>query len=115
MSLSGTTIARYSGRDRRLEPSRTAILVVDAQNAEVSEEVRDTYPDFYRNVHETALPAMRRLLDGARKRNAEVIYTVIESMTQDGRDPVAGSQAVKHAYPQRVRACEGHSRGCPAR
>lgn len=86
MSLSGTTIARYSGRDRRLEPSRTAILVVDAQNAEVSEEVRDTYPDFYRNVHETALPAMRRLLDGARKRNAEVIYTVIESMTQDGRD-----------------------------
>lgn len=86
MTTPATTLARYSGRDRKLDPARTAVLVVDAQNAEVSDEVKTAHPEFYRKIREDALPAMRRLLDGARARNAEVVYTVIESLTQDGRD-----------------------------
>lgn len=86
MTSSGTTLARYTGRDRKLDPARTAVLVVDAQNAEISDEIRAAHPDFYHHLRGQALPAMRRLLEGARARKAEVIYTVIESMTLDGRD-----------------------------
>lgn len=86
MSNAGTTLARHSGRDRKLDPRRTAVLVVDAQNAEISAEVQQAHPDFCRQLREHALPAMQRLLAGARAAGAEVVYTVIESLTLDGRD-----------------------------
>ena len=35
----GSTLARYEGRDRKLVAARTAILVVDAQNAELVPEI----------------------------------------------------------------------------
>ena len=86
MSGAGTTVASYSGRDRTLDPARTVVLVVDAQNAEISSDVRERYPDFYRQVRQHALPALRRLIEGARAAGAEIVYTVIESLTLDGRD-----------------------------
>ncbi|MDO5604394.1 MAG: isochorismatase family cysteine hydrolase [Paracoccus sp. (in: a-proteobacteria)] len=86
MTDQGTTLARYSGRDRKLDPARTAILVVDAQNAEITPEVQRLHPDFYARLRNEALPAMQRLLSGARASGAEVVYTVIESLTLDGRD-----------------------------
>lgn len=86
MTNSGTTLARYSGRDRMLDPARTAVLVVDAQNAEISDEIQAAHPEFYKIVREQALPAMQHLLQNVRSRGVEVIYTVIESMTLNGRD-----------------------------
>ncbi|WBU61522.1 isochorismatase family cysteine hydrolase [Paracoccus albus] len=86
MTTAGTTLASYTGRDKKLDPARTAVLVVDAQNAEISPEVQQAHPYFYQTVQEKALPAMRRLLDGARRAGVEVVYTVIESLTLDGRD-----------------------------
>ena len=86
MSNAGTTLASYTGRDKKLDPARTAVLVVDAQNAEISPEVQQGHPYFYQTVKENALPAMRRLLEGARAAGVEVVYTVIESLTLDGRD-----------------------------
>ena len=86
MSNAGTTLASYSGRDKKLDPARTAVLVVDAQNAEISPEVQQGHPYFYQTVMENALPAMRGLLEGARAAGVEVVYTVIESLTLDGRD-----------------------------
>lgn len=80
------TLARHQARDRRLDPRRTAILVVDAQKAEIAEEVRRQHPAFYDQLQEQALPALRRLIDGGREQGAEVIYTVIEALTCDGRD-----------------------------
>lgn len=82
----GSTLARYEGRDRKLAAARTAVLVVDAQNAELVPEVLAQYPDFDRALHGRALPAMKRLVDGARARGVEIVYTVIESLTRDGRD-----------------------------
>ncbi|WP_439815028.1 isochorismatase family cysteine hydrolase [Zavarzinia sp. CC-PAN008] len=73
-------------RDKRLDPAVTAVLVVDVQNAEIAEHYRTDKPDYQRAIHERALPAMARLLAGARQRGCEVIYTVIESLTRDGRD-----------------------------
>lgn len=83
---SGSTLARYEGRDRKLVAARTAVLVVDAQNAELLPEVLEKYPEFDRALHERALPAMKRLVDGAREKGVEIVYTVIEALTRDGRD-----------------------------
>lgn len=82
----GSTLARYEGRDRKLTAARTALLVVDAQNAELVPEVMSQYPEFDRAVNGRALPAMKRLVDGARAKGVEIVYTVIESLTRDGRD-----------------------------
>jgi nicotinamidase-related amidase len=41
---------------------------------------------FYARVRETALPNARRLREAARSGGAEVMYTVIQSLTEDGRD-----------------------------
>lgn len=82
----GSTLARYEGRDRKLAAARTALLVVDAQNAELVPEVLAQYPEFDRALKERALPAIKRLVDGARAKGVEIVYTVIESLTRDGRD-----------------------------
>jgi len=82
----GGTLARYEGRNRKLQASKTAILVVDAQNAELAKEVLEKYPEFDTALHCRALPAMKKLVLGARARGVEIIYTVIEALTQDGRD-----------------------------
>lgn len=82
----GTTLASYEGRNRKFVGQRTAILLVDVQNAEVTDEVKDSHPFFFEQVQTRALPNMKRLIDGARASGAEIIYTVIESLTKDGRD-----------------------------
>lgn len=86
MSANGTTLADYQKRDRPLHHDRTAILVVDVQNAEITDEVRAQHPYFYNQVQDIALPNIERLLEAGRKAGVEVIYTVIESLTANGRD-----------------------------
>lgn len=81
-----STLARYEGRDRRLAAARTAVLVVDAQDAELQPEVLDGHPEFAAALRGRALPAMKRLVDGARGKGVEIVYTVIEALTRDGRD-----------------------------
>lgn len=82
----GGTLARYEGRDRKLVARRTAVLVVDAQNAEFEPDILDRYPEFAENLKNRALAAMKRLVEGARANGVEIIYTVIEALTRDGRD-----------------------------
>ena len=82
----GGTLARYEARDRKLVAARTAVLVVDAQMAELEFEVLERYPEFDRALRGRALPAMRRLVETARSRGVEILYTVIEALTRDGRD-----------------------------
>ena len=78
---------------RRAE--QTALLVVDVQGyvghpqrgmfarADVPEAVRDAYFDRLRG---TVLPNIAALADACRDKGAEVLYTVIESLTRDGRE-----------------------------
>lgn len=73
-------------RDRRLDPKRTAVLLVDVQQSELSPETRAAEPAYARAIIERALPAQRRLIAAARAKGAEIVYTVIEALTQDGRD-----------------------------
>lgn len=83
-------------RERKIVPARTALLSVDMQNAEYSAELlaRARTPGeaeaeklyFLERLERTVLPNQQRLQAAAREAGIEVIYTVIESLTQDGRD-----------------------------
>jgi len=81
-----STLARYEGRDRKLVASKTAILVVDAQEAELEPEVLEAHPEFAAALKARALPAMQRLVEASRAAGVEIVYTVIEALTADGRD-----------------------------
>lgn len=70
----------------RIDPKNTALLVIDLQNAEVSEEVQREHPDYVDRIKRIVVPNVKRLLDAARSNKMEVIYTTIESLTKDGRD-----------------------------
>ena len=74
----------------------TALLFVDVQNYSAEgggeyaqlprAEVERRYAYFFREMRERAVPNMRRLQQACRKAGIEVMYTVIESLTQDGRE-----------------------------
>ena len=49
-------------------------------------EKEESYRYFFRTLKESALPNMVRLQAACRRAGIEVMYTVIESMTADGRD-----------------------------
>jgi len=74
----------------------TALLFVDVQNYSMEdggeyaavprEEVQTRYGYFFREMRSRAIPNMQRLQRACRQAGVEVMYTVIESLTRDGRD-----------------------------
>lgn len=77
----------------------TAILFIDVQHYNVypdggqyqaeglcAAEAKEKYHYFFHALHSTALPNMTKLQQAARDANIEPLYTVIESLTVDGRD-----------------------------
>lgn len=73
-------------RDWPLHPAETAVLVVDAQASETTAETLAAYPHYGTIQRERAFPALKRLVAGARAAGCEIVYTVIEALTRDGRD-----------------------------
>jgi ureidoacrylate peracid hydrolase len=83
-------------RDIPVRPGATALLFVDVQNysapgggqyAQLSPAETDSrYGYFFHEMRERVVPNMRRLQQACRKAKVEVLYTVIESLTQDGRE-----------------------------
>jgi ureidoacrylate peracid hydrolase len=84
-------------RDVPIEPAQAAVLFVDVQNynchrdggeyAGMSEaDKADKLGYFFATLEASALPNMQRLLHAARAARIEVVHTLIESQTQDGRD-----------------------------
>jgi ureidoacrylate peracid hydrolase len=84
-------------REVEIDPAHAALLFVDVQNyncrrdggeyAHLSAaEKEERYGYFFRTFEGHALPNMVRLQAAARRAGIEVIYTVIESLTADGRD-----------------------------
>ncbi len=77
--------------DFTLAPGRAALLVVDLQRGfcdrKVSEALGFESSDhFWYRVDDLVLPNAQRLIKAAREAGVEVIYTVIEALTEDGRD-----------------------------
>jgi ureidoacrylate peracid hydrolase len=84
-------------REVPLVPAQAALLFIDVQNfgadrrggefeglSEAELEARFGY--YFERLEEVALPNMQRLQAAFRKAGIEVMYTVIESLTRDGRD-----------------------------
>jgi ureidoacrylate peracid hydrolase len=84
-------------REIPIEPAHAALLFVDVQKynctwdgAEYAHlsaaEKQERFAYFFRNLQSTALPNMVRLQQACRRAGIEVTYTLIESLTADGRD-----------------------------
>lgn len=69
-----------------LEPAGTALLVIDVQKGILHPGAARERPWFHETATGIAVPNIRRLLDAARSSGVEVIFTVIQSLTRDGRD-----------------------------
>ena len=97
-------------REQAVRPGRTALLLVDLQNGQCGECLRDAHParsKFLDRVRDLVVPAGRRLIRACRGAGAEVVYTVIESLTLDGRDrgldhKISGIFAAKGSWEAQV-------------
>jgi nicotinamidase-related amidase len=74
------------GRDRPIVCGRAALLIIDAQNATCGPKDKVERPEFHAAATERVIPNIRRLLAAFRDARLEVIYTVMENLTEDGRD-----------------------------
>lgn len=79
-------------RDEPFRRNQTALLLVDMQRIwlepGLDPDHADWGPDhyFYRQTRETVIPNQQRLLATARAAGVEVLHTIIQSLTEDGRD-----------------------------
>ena len=73
-------------RERPVLAARTALLVVDVQNATFNEGEAERRPEFHAAARTRVIPNLERLVAACRKAKVEVIYTVMENLTRDGRD-----------------------------
>jgi ureidoacrylate peracid hydrolase len=84
-------------REVEIEPAHTALLLVDVQNYNCTweggeyahlepAEKEQRYGYFFRTLRNIALPNMVALQQACRRARIEVTYTIIESLTADGRD-----------------------------
>jgi ureidoacrylate peracid hydrolase len=86
-------------REVPVVPSRTALLFIDVQNYNARpdggeyremgltpEQVRSRHAYFFDRLNRVVIPNMQRLQKACRERGVEVVYTVIESLTRNGRD-----------------------------
>jgi ureidoacrylate peracid hydrolase len=105
-------------REVPLVPAHSALLFIDVQNfggdrrggefAGLSEaEIDAKYGYYFGRLEDVALPNMRRLQAAFRKAGIEVMYTVIESLTEDGRDrsldyKITGFHVPKGAWDAKV-------------
>ncbi len=84
-------------RDIPLDPAQSALLFIDVQNfsahrdgAEFAnlreQEQVGNYGWYFEQLDSRVIPNMQRLQTACRNAGVEVMYTTIESLTQDGRD-----------------------------
>jgi len=84
-------------REVPLQPDQAALLFVDVQNFSAhrdggefkdvaASQFNDEFGWFFDELESRVIPNMQSLQSACRKANVEVMYTVIESLTLDGRD-----------------------------
>ncbi len=92
-----TTPSWPTTRDVPLLPGRSALLIVDVQNycahrnggefdGLSAAQFEARFGEFFTQFERTALPNLKRLIAACRTAGVEVLFTTIESLTQDGRD-----------------------------
>jgi nicotinamidase-related amidase len=73
-------------RDRPIRKGHAALLVIDVQNATFSAKDAGTRPEFHAAATSRVIPNIARLIEAFRRAGLEIIYTVMENLTADGRD-----------------------------
>jgi nicotinamidase-related amidase len=73
-------------RDRPIIKGRATLLVIDVQNGTCGPKEAEARPEFYKAAALRVIPNIAALLKSFRNAGLEVIYTVIEDLTADGRD-----------------------------
>ena len=99
-----------SFRQRAVEPARAALLVIDLQKGEYNAEKREREPHdryLHDRIRDVVIPNGQRLIAACRGAGIEVVYTVIECLTRDGRDrgldyKVSGIFAAKGSWEAEV-------------
>jgi len=105
-------------REVDIDPAHAALLFIDVQNytarpdggeyAHLDPADREArYGWFFRTLRDSAVPNMQRLQAACRRGGIEVLYTVIESLTRDGRDrsldyKISGLHVSKGSWDARV-------------
>jgi ureidoacrylate peracid hydrolase len=105
-------------REVPLVPAEAALLFIDVQNfgadrrggefgGASAQEIDTRYGYYFAQLETVALPNMQRLQAAFRKAGIEVMYTVIESLTRDGRDrsldyKITGFHVPKGSWDARV-------------
>jgi ureidoacrylate peracid hydrolase len=107
-------------REIPVDPKRCALLFIDVQNYNArpdGSEYRDRgltpeqagaeYAYFFTQLQAVVVPNMQRLQKACRNKAIEVMYTVIESLTRDGRDrsldyKITGFNVPKGSWDARV-------------
>lgn len=69
-----------------LVPRKTALVIIDVQNSVVGKNSGETTPEFLNSANKIVIPNIKRLIARSRAVGVEVVYTVIENFTKDGRD-----------------------------
>ncbi len=79
-----------SFRQRAVEPDKTALLVIDLQKGEYSADKLANVDPGHRylleRIRDVVIPNGQKLLAACRAAGVEVVYTVVECLTLDGRD-----------------------------
>jgi ureidoacrylate peracid hydrolase len=78
-----------SFRERAVEPDKAALLVIDLQKGEYNPDKIAAEPDrayLFERIRDVVIPNGQQLLAACRAAGVEVIYTVVEALTLDGRD-----------------------------
>ena len=79
-------------RDEPFRKGETALLLVDMQRIWLDPGADPSHPErgpdhyFYRQTAAETIPNQERLLKAARANGVEVLHTIIQSLTEDGRD-----------------------------
>lgn len=80
------TSSDVPSRDRPVSKGKAALLVIDMQNGTCGPDEAERRPQLYAALTDRVVPNIESLLGAFRSRRLEVIYTVIENLTADGRD-----------------------------
>ncbi|HML93719.1 isochorismatase family cysteine hydrolase [Methyloceanibacter sp.] len=73
-------------RDRPIVAGKAALLVIDVQNGTCGPDEASRRPELHAALTARVVPNIEKLLRGFRAGKLEVIFTVMENLTADGRD-----------------------------
>jgi ureidoacrylate peracid hydrolase len=111
-------MANTLSREVEIAPEHATLLFIDVQNYTArrdggsykglsERDIEERFGDFFATMRDSTIPNMRRLQTACRRGGIEVLYTVIESLTLDGRDrsldyKISGIHVPKGSWDARV-------------